>query len=386
MPEEGLYSYTRILALLLLAAQFFANHASADDRLFILQANRIALLTDLNADGDYLDFAEIVTYAEGLPQNVDSIAFNQGRLFAAINQPPGILVIEDLNHDGDALDFAEVRTFATYQPLAHSLKDIVVLPDGTVICGNETAGQIIQFRDDNGDGDALDFDEITVIASIDGTIRAISARPDGCLLVAIATESTPVRILRDRNLDGDYFDFAENLSYAENLPAGVDLQSPHNNMGYLSRLGQSDIMRLFDRTRRRRARFRRMHRLRIGIDGISALAHRGDVIYAAVMAQTTRLLVIRDSNDDGDALDFGEVLEAAAGLEPIKSMAVPTSNIECLLGDTNADGLVTPADIPSMASAIVGVSSNVESCQTDMNGDGQLDGRDISLFVAALLN
>lgn len=382
-----MHSNTKILALALLAAHFSATSAGADDRLFILQSNRIALLNDLNADGDFLDFAEIVTYADSLPQNADSIAFHQGRLFAAVNQPPAILIIEDLNHDGDALDFAEVRTFATYQPLAHSLKDIVMLPDGTVICGNETTGQIVRFRDDNGDGDALDFDEIAAIATIDGSIRAVSIRPDGCLLVAIATESTPVRILRDRNLDGDYFDFAENLSYAENLPAGVDLQSPHNDMGYLSRVVQNDILRLFDRTRDDDVLdFAECTVYASGLDGVGALAHGGDVIYAAVMAQSTRMLAIRDSNGDGDAFDFGEVLEIAAGLDPIKSIAVPTSNIECPLGDTNIDGFVTPADIPGMANAIVGLNSNLEMCRTDMNGDGQLDGRDVSLFVAALLN
>jgi hypothetical protein len=55
----------------------------------------------------------------------------------------------------------------------------------------------------------------------------------------------------------------------------------------------------------------------------------------------------------------------------------------CSSGDFNADGAVTLSDdLPVFVSMLL---SSAGTCVADLNHDGFVDGRDISLFVTALL-
>jgi hypothetical protein len=57
--------------------------------------------------------------------------------------------------------------------------------------------------------------------------------------------------------------------------------------------------------------------------------------------------------------------------------------VQCGSGDFNGDGAVTLSeDLPTFVSMLL---SSPTTCLADLNHDGAVDGRDISMFVAALL-
>jgi hypothetical protein len=95
--------------------------------------------------------------------------------------------------------------------------------------------------------------------------------------------------------------------------------------------------------------------------------------------------MVHDANGDGDALDFGEVIVVATDLGDVQSVAAAPASIPCIAGDANQDGSVTPADVPVFADALTG-QSTIAMCALDFNGDGAADGRDITAFVAAVLD
>ena len=86
------------------------------------------------------------------------------------------------------------------------------------------------------------------------------------VLVAQDDANIPMRVLQDRNADGDFLDFAENICYVESAPAVDDL---------------------FAAT---------------------------DILAFAVRTSTGEVTALRDGNGDNDALDVGEVVLYAAGL------------------------------------------------------------------------
>lgn len=56
---------------------------------------------------------------------------------------------------------------------------------------------------------------------------------------------------------------------------------------------------------------------------------------------------------------------------------------QCVHGDMNNDGFVTPADVPGLVGVLLNPSASVgQQCRADVNDDGVVDGRDIAKFVA----
>lgn len=348
-------------------------------------------MSDLNGDDDFLDLGERLAYCAGLPAASGSIVATSAALFIARTDQPVVLRAADLNSDGDALDAGEVLLFAEWTggPPAPTFSALAPAATGVLYVADSVNGRLLRLEDANGDGDALDFNELQIVG--DGLTSPVSLtiRPDGCVLAAQNLAVVPVRILRDRNGDGDFFDFAENLSYAENVAPGNGLVATGDWSSYLARPATGDVLLLRDLTGDHDALdFGEVVTYAAGMASAAHLAADGaTALYAAAADAPGTVYRVVDSNGDGDALDFGETLSVAEGLTTPTgiAMAIKPTVPGCVRGDLNADGSVTSADAPLLASTLVD-PTGAELCRADANDDGLLDGRDVAAFVDLLLS
>jgi hypothetical protein len=356
--------------------------------LFVSSPTGILRLEDVTGDDDYLDFGEVAVYATLPGANLGPLAATTESLMAADIFAPIVWVARDLNDDGDALDFGELTCYLDESSCGSSGAWIAMAaePIGGLMLA-DVDGHLFRATDTNGDGDALDFGECVAVASGLTAPRGLSIRPDGAVLVSQDSMATPVVILEDRNGDGDFLDFAEHLSYAESAGPGGDIVVTDQWLAFLLDRSRLSILRLQDLTQDGDA-------LDAGeivthADPIAdAVAMTGDESGRQFIASSGPSGIIRmvhDANGDGDALDFGEVIVVATDLGDVQSVAAAPASIPCIAGDANQDGSVTPADVPVFADALTG-QSTIAMCALDFNGDGAADGRDITAFVAAVLD
>jgi hypothetical protein len=367
--------------LLLLAAPASAQETA----LYVSRPGQILKLADLNADGDYFDFAEKAVYAEGLPNSIGAISAIGSALYFVDGPSASIYVATDLNGDGDALDFSEVRLYA--QLPGATLVGLAGDSEGAILTIDSASGTLYRIVDVNGDGDAFDANEIVAVASGLTSPIAIAFRPDGRLLVAVQNAAIPVRILRDYTADGDYLDFAENISYAESVPAGSDLVVASNQLAFLARPGEGRIMALTDLTQDDDVLdFAEIVPFAENLPSPARLALDGaGGLFVACQDANGTIYRLQDLNADGDCLDFAESLPVADGLTQIAGMiflAPPPA--ACLKGDIDGNSAVTTADIAPLVQILLGIVVPTDPCPADTNNDGLLDARDIAPFIALL--
>ncbi|HWL95025.1 MAG TPA: hypothetical protein VNT79_16010, partial [Phycisphaerae bacterium] len=283
------------------SAPAFALEASV----FVARPGVVQVLRDLNGDGDFFDFAEIRPYAESLPSSAAALVRENDQLFLLANSPPRILLLADHNDDGDALDFAEVVEYASLIAQAPTIVGLAIRGDAEILTTDPVNGVMLRVHDLNEDGDAFDTDEVIAIAGGLTAPTALAVRPDGRVLVAQNSAPVPVRILHDREGDGDFFDFAENLSYAENLVPGRHILSRTDHLAFVTRPMLDEIGLLDDRTGDGDALdFAEFGLYAENLAAPTAIASlEGDLLVATSDGLIYRL---RDVNGDGDALDFGE--------------------------------------------------------------------------------
>jgi len=160
---------------------------------------------------------------------------------------------------------------------------------------------------------------------------------------------------------GAYFTYHDELD----APAGTD--SLH--LADLNRDGLTDIVCFND-----------------GAKTISAYLNLGNRAFAApvqfAVPSPVRGLCIGDFDGLGD-LDF--VINNGHGLY---HYFADTCELESAVpGDTNADGLLTPDDVPGFVAILLDLGGSPGARKAaDMNQDGLNDATDITLFVACLLN
>lgn len=381
----------RCLVLAALSAFVFTEHSRADgERLFISRPAQVFMLEDLNGDGDYFDFAEVRLYAHGLSSAVSAMAEMGGSLYLLDPSGPRVLRLQDLNGDGDALDFGEVTVYAELDtgPPTRDYHGLAADSAGRLFTADASAGVLFAIVDLNGDGDALDQSEVIPVA--DGLIapRSIAVRPDGVLLIAQENSATPVRILNDRNGDGDYFGFAENLSYAENFTPGTRITARTSVLSFLLRPSTSELLKLQDLTGDHDVLdFAEVVPFATGLTSAAVLAPGlQESHFVGVNDAAGTVYRVHDLNGDGDALDFGEVLPVAVGItQPRGMLFVPTLAPACIKGDADDNGLVNTADIQPFVHALLDLASPDDLCPFDTNADGILDGRDVGPFVGLLL-
>lgn len=379
---------TRFCAIIPAAcAMSYAAPARAAD-LFVAIPGQILRLHDATGDGDFLDALEVLSFATNVGPNNAGIAFDGSHLFVAASLPPRILLVRDLNGDGDALDFAEVVLHAELPAgaAARQLRGLARMAPGRLLVVDQANGEMLEARDLTGDGDALDAGEVTLVAAGLATPRDIAVRPDGALLVAQSSTALPVMILIDRNGDGDFFDFAEQLSYVENMTPGLAVHALNDTIAMLAQTATGQLIQLVDWTGDGDALDANETRLfAVGITTAHTIAHDGlGGWFVAGQDLAGNIHRASDKNGDGDALDFAEVELVATGIAGSVDLALPLSDIPCIPGDANIDGSVNTADILAFADALVGPAP-AELCRFDLDGDSQVDGRDVPVFAALLL-
>jgi hypothetical protein len=255
-------------------------------------SNQVVRLLDANADGDALDVGERTIWLDGL-DNPRDISFDAGGTwYLSEFDNDQIWRLVDLNNDNDVLDVGEKLLFADGLNGPR-----MILPQaGTLLVASFGSSQIHRLADLNGDGDALDVAENLVITP--NYTRPVGVLDDGDGGFYFTSSSTDIVYhAQDTNGDGDMLDVAEVLSYADSV------------YGLLN-----------------------------GPFGLMAFGG-GGFLLADFFNNQVKL--VRDRNGDGDALDLGEVVLFADGINaPIDIVALPFG----LPGDFNFDGTVDAAD------------------------------------------
>lgn len=253
---------------------------------------QIVRFMDLNGDGDALDAGERTTWAEGFGQPVDIARDPTGSFYVTDAATNAVWRLVDANNDGDALDVGERALFADAIDLP-----LMLLPRGDdMLVSAYNSGEVILLTDIDGDGDALDAAERSTILSAVGGPTGLHSDGSGGLFVSSINGDTVYQAI-DHNADGDYFDVAEVLSYADGVFGAID--GPWNMTDYAA----------------------------------------GGILVADYVGG--RVSLVRDMNGDGDALDIGEVVLFADGIgAPVDIVALLTD----LSGDFNRDGTVDAAD------------------------------------------
>ncbi|HKQ48475.1 MAG TPA: dockerin type I domain-containing protein [Phycisphaerae bacterium] len=378
----------RLLGAIFILASI-APAGAQEGPLYASRPTQILKLTDLNADGDFLDFAEIAEYAAGLPAGLGAIVNSGDDLYVVDGPTASIYRLRDLNADGDALDFAEVLLYAqlVVQPTP-SLVGLALDTEGGLFTLDSASASLYRAADLNADGDALDANEFMQIATGLSSPAAIALRPDGRFLAALNNATTPIRILRDLTADGDYFDFAENISYAEDVPAGSDLVAVDDHLAYFSRTTEGRLMKLHDWTGDDDVLdFAEILPFAEGLPSPARLALEGaNGLFVACQNPGGSLYLLRDLNADGDALDFAEAIIVAESLTQVGGLTYVSPPIAaCLKGDADGNDAVNTADITPMVNILLGTVVPADPCPADTNSDGQLNGLDVRAFVDIIL-
>jgi|GEM_PF-3546753 len=363
-------------------------HAQPSPTILYSTNSSIYRLVDLNGDGDFLDSFERTIFANSTSANFSGLSATSQSLFVITGT--SIQKLQDLNGDGDCLDANEVNLFAELSAQAVNPTQSAILTTnlGTRLVIDGANRTLIQLSDLDGDGDALDANEIVNIADDLVSPNAITQIDDFTFLISQTNAATPVRILEDRNHDGDYFDFAENISYVENQPIGLSIVTIDNQTQRHLRPGQSDIVTYHDANADGDALD--ANELIIFANNLDqparmARAASTDTLYVFLANNNRELVALRDLNTDGDALDANEQIVVAAGLGNVNDITIIEPATTCTNGDADGSGTITVVDLSIFARILVGAPAPVPACPLDMNNDGKVDGRDIQPFIAALV-
>jgi hypothetical protein len=254
--------------------------------------NQIVRLLDANSDGDALDVGERTVWLDGLanPRDISFDGASTWYLSEFGNNQVWRLV--DANHDSDVLDVGEIILFADVV----SGPQWIVPQAGSLLVATYSGDQIHRLSDLNGDGDALDVAENLVITpTYDQPIGLMDDGDGGFYFGSFSTDI--VYHAHDTNGDSDMLDMAEVLRYADTVYGVLD-----------------------------------------GPVGLTAF-DGGGLLLSDMLHNQVKL--VRDRNGDGDALDLGDVLLFADGIDqPIDILVLPPA----LPGDFNYDHSVDGGD------------------------------------------
>ncbi len=301
----------KAIPILALLVALVANSARGAPSFYVTQEDRenedtgsIQFLEDLNGDGDYLDFGENRLWAEPC-DSPSMMEYAWGSIFVSNLGTGGIFVCRDLNYDDDALDYGETMLYAQ-PPEESGAHDIVSDPFGQLMfAAYQNSGNVYQLIDLNDDGDALDYAETILVAdNLQGPTGMAVYFPilfdededydeDDFFWSILVTEqwNGQVRMLTDWNDDGDALDYGESLTFADSL-------FQHLNSPFGIEMGEWGEVFVSEFT------------------GFMPLAaDSGDAVGVATFEDDGRILRMLDLNGDGDCLDYGEVTVYAEGLD-----------------------------------------------------------------------
>jgi hypothetical protein len=175
-------------------------------------SNQIVRLLDANGDGDALDVGERTVWLDGLDNPRDISFDGADAWFLSEFDNNQIWRLADMNHDGDALDVGEKTLFGD----GISGPQMSLPQSSALVVAAYNSNQIHRLQDLNGDGDALDLAENLVITPNFSLPAGVLDDGDGGFyFTSVATGV--VYHAQDKNGDGDMLDVAEVLSYADSV-------------------------------------------------------------------------------------------------------------------------------------------------------------------------
>jgi hypothetical protein len=245
----------------------------------------IVRLWDANSDGDAFDVGESSLWADELSDPTDAAVDGSGVTYISDRHDNLVWRLVDGNADGDALDIGERTLFAS---------DIdgpqrILLQPGNLFVAAGRGDHFHRLLDIDGDHDALDIGEnLIVTPKLEDLSGALGDGAGGFYFTSRSSDR--VYHAADKNHDGDFLDLAEILDYTDDIYGGLD--DPSDMVAY----------------------------------------DRGG--FLLVDSNHNQLKLVHDMNGDGDALDLGEVVLFADGIDLSAG----------LLGDYNRDGSVDAAD------------------------------------------
>ena len=291
--------------------------------------DQVVRLIDINGDGDALDAGESLIWADNLSLPLGSWYDSANGFYVAEQLTGDVLHFSDNNGDGDALDAGESVLFA--DGIAGA-RDLLPWGDDLLVSGL-TLGEVFKLSDNNGDGDALDLGErLPVLAGVTSAAGLMADGNGGFFVTSLANAA--VYHATDKNGDGDFLDLAEVLVYADSVFGGII--EPWNMAAYPG--------------------------------GGFLLTDRA----------SGKVLLARDGNGDGDALDLGEVTVFADGIPggPIDLALLPDA-------DFDDDGDVDGFDFLTWQrgfGADVGAGNMAPLANGNANGDQFIDGDDFAIW------
>jgi hypothetical protein len=184
--------------------------------------SNVLRLADLNGDGDVLDVGETTLYAEGIT-GATSVLFDSGGLFVTAFEGNVVHRVDDRNHDGDALDVGEnlVVTASLEAPVG-------LLSDGSggFFFSSYSTSTVYHAEDRNQDGDFFDMAEVfsyadNVFGGLDGPVGMTPYESGGFLLADF--DLAQILWVHDNTGDGDGLDFGEVTLFADGFmsPIGI---------------------------------------------------------------------------------------------------------------------------------------------------------------------
>jgi hypothetical protein len=328
-----------LAAVLSLLAGFSAigplRAAGLPGSLYVCDSNgdRVVRFTDLDGSG-FVEpevFGEILVYYDDASPGPDlstptHMARGPSDSFLLLDggTKDAVLALRDSNGDGDANDEGEVWVFydaSAGGPKLSTPNTLVRRADGSYAIADDGSAtqRILEIRDLNGDGDALDTDENRIL--YDSTalsvplitdMEALAAGSDGRLYVADNTLGG-VFVLADGNHDGDYLDEGEQTLFYQ---SGGDLV----------------------------------------LTNVDSLALEGTGAVLACDNDTGTVVRLADANSDGDAQDPGEAqvfvgAGAAVAFKTITDILLLEDG-DLVLLDNSKDGVVVAHDANADGSAL----------------------------------
>lgn len=324
-----------VIPLLVLPGYSLTAENAFDGALFVCDSfdDRVLRLADLDGSGGFeSDVAgEVLVFYDGsgggpelsVPSHL--ALDGDGNLYLLDGGTlDAILVLKDENGDGDANDGGEVKVFydnTAEGPRFATPNTLLLLADGSFLVSDDgsRARRILHLKDLNGDGDALDAGEATVLydSSSQAEIlledpESIALLPDGSLLVGDSTHEAVYR-LTDVDGNGDFLGAGE-----------VNLFFQSNDS--------------------------------LGLTDVDALAVADDGIVYAVNEDTGLVIRLLDLDGNGDANGTGEAIPfldgtAAASVRDVNDMLLLPGG-DMILLDGAADSVFLAADLDADGAAL----------------------------------
>lgn len=221
------------LAFFLLTLLGSGASLQAQDEYFVCDSGSDAIYRFVDANGDGLidPALEVQTYYDDASPGPDLsvpshlLVLGDTLLVSDSGTIDAVLAFRDVNGDGDALDDGETWTFYDDEspgPNLSTANGMALGPDGSVYVSDDGSGvrAILKLTDNNDDGDANDDGEVMVYSDESSLAitdpmsdpESVAVDPQGRVYVGDSATGRVVR-LEDLNADGDALDPGEGVVF-----------------------------------------------------------------------------------------------------------------------------------------------------------------------------